>query len=589
MEGRRQPIRWIGNILPARGATQGAAGGRGHMAAGEPAAQVRLGAYAARSCAVRAQWDVVRPCEPAPDPPFLIELGRRGIAFEAEVFAELVALHPDAVVIDRSLPRDERERGTMQALAAGARLVIGPRLPHEPASGRVGEPDLLVRAGSGGYVPVDVKHHRTIDAGAGDDRRGVHALAELGHRAITTRPRDAGTTPSERGDLLQLAHYWRLLEDLGLAADGTPTGAIVGRERQVVGYDLTELRLSEGRGGMRRSALDAYDAEFAERRRVVLEASAHVADASHPLPLVPVRITECPECPWRTHCDGLLEARDDVSLLPGVARPGWEALRRIGADTIPVLAALPEATPVDGMTAGAVASAVAQARARIGPEPAYRRPGLDRIRVERADVEVDVDMENVEEGAYLWGALVTDRAGAQLAAAGYHAFVDWDADAAVAGARAFDGFWTWLDALRHGCAAQGLTFRAYCWSAAAENRWLRAGAAGSGREDEVEGFIDSEQWVDLMRVFDTQVITGRARGLKVVAPLLGFAWDDEDPSGTGSMLWWQEAVDPDVPDAQRGAVRQRLLAYNADDVRATLHVREWMDREGSAVRALPDR
>ena len=43
---------------------------------------VRLGAYAARSCAVRAQWDVVRPCEPEPDTPFRAGLARDGIAFE---------------------------------------------------------------------------------------------------------------------------------------------------------------------------------------------------------------------------------------------------------------------------------------------------------------------------------------------------------------------------------------------------------------------------------------------------------------------------------------------------------------------------
>ena len=57
---------------------------------------VRLGAYAARSCAVRAQWDVVRPCEPEPDTPFRAGLARDGIAFEADVVAELAAREPDA-------------------------------------------------------------------------------------------------------------------------------------------------------------------------------------------------------------------------------------------------------------------------------------------------------------------------------------------------------------------------------------------------------------------------------------------------------------------------------------------------------------
>ena len=542
---------------------------------------VRLGAYAARSCAVRAQWDVVGPCEPEPDTPFRAGLARDGIAFEADVVAELVAREPDAVVIDPHLPTAEREARTLAALAAGARLIVGPRLPHDPVSGRVGAPDLLVRrdsaaaTGAPAYAPIDIKNHRTDEDGSYD---------------------------SARGDLLQLAHYHRMLETLGHAATAATaasqaapaTGAIIGNDRRELWFDLAAPRFT----GF--SALDLYDTEYAERVRVARAAAAHVADPSLPLARTPVWFGECSGCPWRTHCGALLAERLDVSLLPGVGLADHEALARVGADTMPALAALPDGTRVDGISDGGLVDAIAQARTRLSPDVAHRRPGVAHVTVERADIELDVDMENVADGAYLWGVHVTDRtgaatgtgaggaAGAGLATPGYHAFVDWDADAGVAGARAFAAFWAWLSELRAACDARGLTLRAYCWHEAAENGWLRRGAEATGVDaDDVERFIGSEQWVDLLKVFRRQVITGYGNGLKVVAPLLGFAWADEDPSGGSSMLRWRDAVDPDVTPAAREAARARLLAYNADDVRATLHVREWLDREGPALREVP--
>ena len=121
---------------------------------------------------------------------------------------------------------------------------------------------------------------------------------------------------------------------------------------------------------------------------------------------------------------------------------------------------------------------------------------------------------------------------------------------------------------------------AYCWSAGAENRWLREGATTLAIGAEVEQFVESAAWVDLLRVFQDQVVTGQGGSLKSVAPLTGFAWRDDDPGGAQSMQWWADAVDTNLSASERARHRTRLLQYNEDDVRATRHIRDWLDAHG---------
>lgn len=105
--------------------------------------------------------------------------------------------------------------------------------------------------------------------------------------------------------------------------------------------------------------------------------------------------------------------------------------------------------------------------------------------------------------------------------------------------------------------------------------------------DEVEQFVQSAAWVDLLRVFQDQVVTGHGGSLKTVAPLTGFAWRDDDPGGGQSMQWWADAVDPNLPAHERDRHRTRLLRYNEDDVAATRHIRNWLDAYGPALTPAP--
>lgn len=547
-----------------------------------------LGSYAAKRCPVRTQLDVLRPVAPAPVSGFLAMLGSRGVDFEAEVVAALAEV--GGVRSVEAASREELVDATLEEMGQGERVIAGGRLPVDPVGRRVGEPDLLVRvgdqpvAGRWRYAPVDVKSHLTLtEPGSGTSVvvQDLGALAVPAADAVELEVGRGGSTA--RDDTLQLAHYHRLLAACGHAVEGVAWGGIIGTEGLPVWYRLDVPRWSTPTADpdlrrKQRTALEVYDFEFGFRLDIAAVAMRHADDPSVPLLVEPVRCGECDECPWREHCLPQLEQRRDVSLLPRVGYGVWRALTDAGLGSIDALAAASDGVEVDGIAADRLVEARLQARARLHPDPVLPR-GPEAAPVPQADVEVDVDMENDLEGAYLWGAHVTLRTSSEVvagvAAPGYHAFTNWDAQFGEDGrADVFLRFWHWLQSLRRACDEAGLTFAAFCWYEAAENRYLRDGAALTGLEDEVEGFIASPVWIDLHRWFATNHVTGHGNGLKTVAALLGFAWRDDDPGGATSMLWRAQAIDPAAEPADREAARLRLLAYNEDDVLATLAVRE---------------
>lgn len=548
---------------------------------------VPLGSYAAKRCPVRTQLDVLRPGAPAPVSEFVAMLGRRGEAFEQDVVGELATSGDTCEVAAAS--RDELVAATTDAMERGEHVIAGGRLPVDPIGRRVGEPDLLVRVagepvdGRWRYAPVDVKSHRVLTEPGQGTPVAVQALDELhvpGGDAVETE--DGRSSGTARDDTLQLAHYHRLLEACGHAADGGVWGGIIGSEGRPVWYRLDTPRWSTptadpDRRRKLRTSLEVYDFEFGFRLDIAAVARRHAQDPSVPLLVEPVRCSECSTCPWREHCLPQLEARGDVSLLPRVGFTTWRALQDAGLGSIQALASAGGTTVADGIGDDRLDELRLQARARVAPAPVVPTESRPPD-VPRADVEVDVDMENDVAGAYLWGAHVTISGGNEVTEPGYHAFANWDSPFGEAErAEVFRSFWRWLQSVRGACEQQGLTFSAFCWYEAAENRYLRDGAALTGRSDEVERFIGSRDWIDLHRWFADNFVTGHGNGLKTVATLLGFEWRDDDPGGGASMVWRAEAIDPTVAPAVRAAARERLLAYNEDDVRATLAVRDALD------------
>lgn len=589
------------------------------------------GGYVAKQCPVRAQNDALEPGEEVPVSPVLQRRFDRGNDFEERVVATLLARHPDAVVIEGT-DSAAREDATVRAMAAGARLILNARLPADTIGRRVGKPDLLVAARAGGYRAIDIKHHAATHVSDGAPAR----ISSLDVVDLESHAIDETTFAHKRkSDPLQLAHYQRMLEACGSAATDGRFGAIIGVEELVVWHDLDApiWKTPSSTGKQKsRSTMEIYDFEFDFRLDIIRVAQLHRADPATELLVVPFNKAECAECPWYAQCRPALEAgAGSISLLPHTTWKQWEIHRDRGVLDRANVAALDvrtarlvaakvdlaslstdgidPATPVaeigalprrpaqlGALTAAGIVRAgdlagldartasysgvagawlpeqIDQARAALGGAPVYRRRGISEVHVPRGDVEVDIDMENVEDGVYLWGALVS---GPDLAPT-YHSFVTWEPLTPGVATANFLAFWRWFGEVRAQARAVGKSLRAYCYNATAENTAMR-GLATDVR-DEVEAFIASDEWVDMMKVFGSQLITGRGTGLKTVAPLAGFAWAVEDPGGGESMVRYDEAVGGASVEA-----RAWLLAYNRGDVEATRALRGWMSDPSTVI------
>lgn len=453
--------------------------------------------------------------------------------------------------------------------------------------------DVLLPVRAGGYVPVLIRGHRTTDPGGGAWITPIADLPQWLSDPGLSDPDGPRVAPRRKlrahhQDVLALAHVYRLLQELGLAA-GDMIGGIIG-----LGGSSTDPTWNDGAlvawhrldapSGGAATALADYDTRFADRRTV-----ARAAARREPALAQPSKIAECRRCPWWTVCGPELEAAHDVSLL--VAGGDVDILRATGVRTYDDVARLPEAElaalPLTGIPA---AEARTRAQAMIAGVPLVRR--TLRADVVRADVEFDIDMESyLDDGAYLWGTYLT---GVSLPgfAHGYRPFVTWDGLDKPSTATNFVSFWQYLTALRTECRRRGYTFAAYCYSHKAEERWLYGTPArfpdepGMPTRQEIAAFCASPQWVDLYQEIKRLFIVPGSLRLKAVAPIAGFAWRDSEPGGENSMAWYRAATGTPSSagrDAARERNRERILRYNEDDVIATLRLRQWISENPTAM------
>ncbi|MDA0251778.1 MAG: ribonuclease H-like domain-containing protein [Actinomycetota bacterium] len=563
----------------------------------ESAEPVLLGGYAAKQCAVRTQNDhlpIAAKWEPGPEDQARLDAG---IEFEEQVFAQIMAVHPGAVLVDSRLRHEQAITATLDAIHAGAPLILGGWLPDDPVGGRKGRPDILV-AVDGGYLPADVKHHRSAEPKA----RKTAQIAPLVAPADWAPTKGwSGATIYRYSDGLQLVHYSRLLQYAGVhPGPHRLWGGVVGSTRLAAGgqpedvvfvwHDLTEplgytFSRSSDTGKKRRSLLERYDHEH--QFRVKIAAAARQATASGDMTKLlvdPVGQGECRKCPYEAVCADQMGPEDPSALITvgNLDTREWLTLRRMGIATTADLA---ELDPDDagffndyyrevahrGRDTARSRLAGAIQRAEMIRDGLHIIPaGTSPVEVPSAGIEVDLDIEwDTHDRTYMWGARI--RTDGDDTTAEYVAFANWEAE--------FDGpaerelaaqVADWLREQRRRAEDAGQTMRVFHWSSPEPSRLRRILGA-----DATADLLDRDTGVftDLEDVFKTGFVSLHGSSIKKVAPHFGFAWSVDDPGGAISQHYLSTLRHNDTGAAE---AKDWLLRYNSDDCTAMTAIRDGM-------------
>lgn len=543
-------------------------------------APITLGGYPAKQCA-RVTHNEFAPgvLEPAPPQPDREALREAGIAFESDVLHEIRERYGDSerlLLLNADISRVERQGRTLAAMDAGVEVIAGGRLPD--VNGRMGLPDVLIRH-QGGYLPVDIKNHRTLTTAK---RSAVEVSTLWDPDRRLARPGHSDHGARWRDDVLQLAHYTRMLQELGFHC-GTNRGgiigssdftALVGESRGITWYDLGAQNIvtysaSDPNHRKQRSALQCYDHEFAFRLAVA------AAAASGRELVRPYRISDCATCVWFDHC-ATVAGDDDASFAIEAGHltvREWQYLYRHCSDGAGLSVAQLAAVDVDAHVAAfrvqsvgtrnpadRLANAVRRARMICaGVDFESRQPGLPAV--PSADIEVDFDIEWDDRGRiYQWGLRIRD--GQDDTTAGYDPVVSFDPLDEAGEAELAAEFASRIQQLRSRADREGKSIQVF--------HWHHPEVTSTRRFADVEKVLDGLTY-DLRKWFDAMFFARTSSSIKDVAGFFGFRWEVDDPGGLASQ-GVIEAARGSGPQAD--AARRWCLSYNECDVAAQAAIRD---------------
>lgn len=463
--------------------------------------------------------------------PFVKMLWERGIVHEKEVVAKMGEL----VDLKEKGSHDERFKKTLQAIKDGKGLIYQGVLRY---GDQLGIPDLLKRMPDGKYIPLDVKSGRGFE-GASDD------FEEEG------KPK--------KHYAVQLCFYIELLQKLGLPNVGS--GKIIDIHENEVEYDL-------GSSMGKRTPMTWW--EFYEQTKNNVRILLANEDQNKP-----AVSGVCKLCPWYDSCKRWCKKSDDLTGLFYVGRSKRDTINQdLGIEKIYDVMNLDvdelmKQKKKDRAFLPKVGKSTLEnilRRAKIMSDT--KRPVIYKnIEFPKVSHELFFDIEDdpTQEFVYMHG--VYERSG------GGEKFINFTAKEKTEEAEreAFANFWEYIRSLPKD------DFSAYYYSPHEKTTYRKMQKLYPDvvSVEEVEEFFSNPNVIDLYNDVISKYTDWPlgSYSLKDIAQYLGFEWRNKTPSGALSIQWFNEYL-----ETKDEKILQRILLYNEDDCRATMVLRDEIEK-----------
>ena len=501
---------------------------------------------------------VKRPMRADPE---LDVIRERGYQHEARYLADLTSGGKGVVEIKR---RDDEDRGdqirrqadeTIAAMASGADVIFQATF----FDGRwLGYADFLLRVESPERPSVWGPYHYEV----ADTKLARHVKA---------------------GAVLQICSY---VEQLTLIQGVQP------EEMSVVlggsAHEAPRLRVDD--------FMAYYRAAKRRFTETVLGSDAAPAPppAYPPASTYPEPVEHCDVCRWNELCVRRRRDDDHLSLVAGITNRQRKALAPREIDTVVRLAAspIPFDPPLDGASAASMERIREQARIQVEgrdlPKPIYELllpAGDEPIEPERGlgilpqpdEGDLFLDLEGdpyaLDDGVhYLFGVL--DATGS------FEAIWSFDprhpADVTPAGEKA--AFERLMDLLTERLERHP-NMHIYHYAPYEPTALKRLMGRHGTREDEVDRLLRGRVMVDLFRAVRQGLRASvESYSIKRIEPLYDFVREISLRDAGSSIVAFEQWLQLGVGDRPTSPILDDIAAYNRDDVRSTLALRDWLER-----------